>query len=232
MGYCHYWRLFEGGIEAWKEREPQVIGDFMALLPHLPPLAGSDGTGRPELGEVVAFNGRAPKEDYESFVFPYVDEKAARARIASEGYVFGSVKTGFTRSEARPYDLAVRAFLILARLHMGRVLEVSTDGWLEDWVLAARLVEEVLALPVDLYQVLNDRLYLVQTGDGREFLYESEEGPQSVEEYLEKVKRYSKKWPYRGPYRVLREVRVPQDELPGLRMSVAGYTLYRVPEEV
>jgi len=227
MGYCHYWYLRKGGIEVWKERGPQVIADFLALLPHLPPLAGSDGTGRPELGEVVAFNGPRP-DDYESFIFPYWDEAKAREKMRDEGYVFGSVKTGFTREEARPYDLAVMAFLILARLHMGGVLEVRTDGWVEDFLPAAHLVEGVLALPVDLYEVLGHKVYVVRAGNG-EFAYQSNADPRRTEEWLQELERYSKGWPFRGPYRVVGEVRVPQEELAALRVKVGGHVLYRVP---
>jgi len=235
MGYTHYWYLQRGGIEAWKKRGPQVVSDFMALLPHLPPLAWADGKGKPEFGEIVVFNGRAPKEDYESFVFPYDDEAKAREEMREEGRVFGFCKTGFSQSEARSYDLAVMAFLLVAKLHMGEVLEVKTDGHTEDWLPAARLVEEVLALPVDLYEALGHRLWLVRAGEGKEFLYESGKSPpKELEEWLEKLERRGVRgWPFRGPYQVLREVRVPQDKLPALRDAKAGiFPVYRVPEEV
>jgi len=234
MGYTHYWYLRKGGIEVWRERRWRIIADFLELAPHLPPLAGPSGEGGPEFGEVaVAFNGPRP-DDYESFIFPYWSEAEAREEMRREGKVFGFVKTGFDRSSARPYDLAVRVFLLVAKLHMGEALEVKTDGHTEDWLPASQLVEGVLALPVDLYEALGHRLWLVRAGD-KGFLYESgKSSPKELEEWLEELDRYKVgSWPFRGPYRVLREVRVPQDDLPALREVKAGiFPVYRVPEGV
>jgi hypothetical protein len=217
MGYTHYWYLKD--IEAWKKYRKEIVSDFLALVPHLPPLAGPLGEGEPMFGETVDFNGPAPKDDYESFNFPFLNEKRAREELEEEGKVFGCCKT-----DRRPYDLAVTAFLLVAQFHLGERLELRSDGDLADWAAASNLVEGVLALPVDLYEVLGARLWLVEAG-GKPFLYESgrENSPQKLEGWLKELEQSGSAtyfgWPFRGPYKVLQEVRVPQEELAVRRIS-------------
>jgi len=215
MGYTHYWYLKD--IELWKERRKEIVSDFLALIPRLPPLAGPLGEGEPMFGETVDFNGPDP-DDYESFNFPFYDEKKAREELEEEGKVFGFCKTGH-----RPYDLAVTAFLLVAKFHLGDALRLRSDGDLVDWVAAGTLVEGVLGLPVDLYESLERYLWLIDAG-GKRFLYESgEKSPLEVERWLEELEQSGVTntfgWPFKGPYRALKEVRIPQEELVERRIS-------------
>lgn len=211
MGHTHYWRIRTEAKEAVEKRLGAVLEDFARLLPHLPPLAGPDGTGGPVLyPPEVAFNGPAP-EDYESFVFPWWEEK--------KEWSFGFCKTGFAWENKRPYDLAVRVFLLLAKLHLGNLIRVASDAPLADWAEAALLVEGVLALPVDLYGLLGARLLEVEDARGRRFLLERwKEDDTGLSDWLQARERMDREglfpWPFRGPYRVLGEVHLPQEELP------------------
>ncbi len=49
MGHTHYWRIRTEAKEAVEKRLGAVLEDFARLFPHLPPLAGPDGTGGPVL---------------------------------------------------------------------------------------------------------------------------------------------------------------------------------------
>lgn len=213
MGHTHYWYLRTSGREAVEKRLGAILEDFARLLPHLPPLAGPDGTGAPVLSPPeVAFNGPAP-EDYESFVFPWWEEK--------KEWSFGFCKTGFAWEEKRPYDLAVRVFLLLAKLHLGDLIRLSSDAPLRDWAEAALLVEGVLALPVDLYGLLEVRLLEVEDARRQRFLLERwKEDDTGLSDWLQARERLNQEgvfpWSFRGPYRVLGEAHLPQEKLPQL----------------
>ncbi len=212
MGHTHYWYLRTTGREAVEGRLGDILQDFARLLPHLPPLAGPDGTGEPVLGPSgVAFNGPLP-EDYEPFVFP---------RWEKGEWSFGFCKTGPEWESRRSYDLAVRTLLLLARLHLGSLVRVFSDAPLADWAEAALLVEGALSLPVDLYGLLGVRLLEVEDARGRRFLLERwREDDTGLGDWLQARERLDREgllpWPFRGPYRVLGEARLPQDELPNL----------------
>jgi hypothetical protein len=207
MGHTHYWRVRTEAKGVVEKRLPEILRDFARLLPHLPPLAGPGGTGEPILyPPEVAFNGPTP-EDYESFVFPWWEERE---------WSFGFCKTGPGWESKRPYDLAVRSFLLLAKVHLGDLMRLSSDAPLVDWAEAALLIEGTLALPVDLYGLLGAGLLEVEDARGRRFLVErwgGEEG--ELQDWL-RAREGLFPWPFRGPYRVLGEVKVPQEELPGL----------------
>jgi len=257
MGYYHCWEVSAKGIEVWKEKHEQIIEDFSRLIPHLPPLRFEI-----EDGEFTKVFINGEDDGYETFAFPDWEDEWILKGLKEEGYTDSCVKTGFLRPSALPYDLAVRAFLVVARAHLGEDLRVSTDGFLADWALAANLVERELGLYVDVYELLGRRLFLVEAGGGERFLYEgksleklkealegepSEEPRVEAKEELDKTEQVVANvlnnaaqtlqqmiwdtWPFRGPYRVLREVRVPQSLLPALHIEEAAYDpVYRVPE--
>jgi hypothetical protein len=58
-----------------------------------------------------------------------------------DGY-FACTKTAY-----KPYDVAVTAFLILAKHHLGDAIKVSTDGEPKDWEDGRMLCEAVLGYP-------------------------------------------------------------------------------------
>ncbi|MCS6868372.1 hypothetical protein [Thermus sp.] len=166
MGYTHYWLLREEEMERVMETLPLIVADFKKFLPHLPPLAGPQGKGKPEFGEDrVGFNGPEP-DDYESFFFP--DSRP-------EGFPYSedsSWRFAFCKTGRRPYDLAVQVFLLLAKLHLGKAMRLRSDGSLVEWVPAAELVERVLGASLDLPSLLDRTFLLFRDGKGRPFLYE------------------------------------------------------------
>lgn len=229
MGYTHYWEIKPENLALVRNQMPYLVADFRRLLPKLPPLASSDGRGEPLLtAEEVVFNGVAP-EDYESFHFP----PREGGYITEKGFLFSACKTG-----QRPYDLAVTAFLTLARWHLGEAFDVSSDGEVGDWVPATSLVERELGYPVDPFWVLNRRVLLVQDGAGRRFYTTWKKGETGdrlealvhtrfsrlEEPAVEKL--YGKKWPFRGPYTVLDEdAQVGLRELLALKELFGAYIL-------
>lgn len=185
-----------------------ILEGFKRLLPHLPPLAGGDGKGKPLLTpREVVFNGQALEGDYETFAFP--------------GH-FGEIfcKTGPNWERKRPYDLAVRAFLLLARFHLGEAMTLSGDAPLADWAEAASLIEAHVHLPVDVYWALGYGLLRVEDSKGRSFLVEGKRPWEELQGLLPRLEALHRErllfWPFQGPYRLLGEARLPQEDLPRL----------------
>jgi hypothetical protein len=212
MGYTHYWYLRE---DVHRTLEVSTISeDLKALLPHLPPLAGPLGKGLPVIGAEIAFNGPEP-DDYESFIFPG-DFYPSEVR---QGWSFACCKT-----EHRPYDRAVQVTLLLAKLHLGEAIRLSTDGTLAEWVEAAQLIERHLLLPVDLYWALGYRLWDAQDVGGRRFLVEARDEEEAFK-YLKKLPEYLRHAEGVGlrvptleaPFQMLKERRLPQEELKRLK---------------
>ena len=97
---------------------------------------------------------------YETFYFPRVLPESYRPLEPIFGYdmfgrpiyrdkrfvgkYFGSCKTAF-----RPYDLAVTAFLVIAKHHLGDSLIVTSDGTIAHWMDAMRLCNNVLGYGLD-----------------------------------------------------------------------------------
>uniref|UniRef100_A0A7C5RF28 Uncharacterized protein n=1 Tax=Thermus caliditerrae TaxID=1330700 RepID=A0A7C5RF28_9DEIN len=142
MGYTHYWKIPAKSLPLVQKRLPVIVEDFKRFLPHLPPLAGPLGEGEPVFGpSEVAFNGPVP-DDYETFRFPGL--------LEGKPFLIGAYHFAFCKTERRPYDLAVQVFLLVAKLHLGKRLLLSSDGDLADWAAAADLVEGMAKLPVAL----------------------------------------------------------------------------------
>ena len=72
---------------------------------------------------------------YETFHFPRVYKPGAWQELR-EGLYFNCCKTAF-----RPYDLAVTAFLVVAKHHLGKRLLVHSDGEVPQWQDAMLLCE-------------------------------------------------------------------------------------------
>jgi hypothetical protein len=60
------------------------------------------------------------------------------------GKYFQSCKTAF-----RPYDLAVTAFLVIAKHHLGEKILVESDGTIAHWMDAVKLCQNVLGYGYD-----------------------------------------------------------------------------------
>jgi len=74
---------------------------------------------------------------YESFYFPRVwhpEWKKREPEMRREGLYLAYCGTAF-----RPYDLAVTAFLVIAKHHLGEEIRVSSDGQDQCWEDAKRL---------------------------------------------------------------------------------------------
>ncbi len=168
MGYTHYWYVKD--IRAVERALPQVARDLRDLLPQLPPLAGTDGTGAPTIEDrEIAFNGVRP-DDYETFLLvpdPKEYTQTERGLFA------------FCKTERRPYDLAVQAALVLLKWHSEAVapdaVDLASDGNLVDWVRACQVVES-LGYPVDPIWALGRKVWQVKTQTGSVFYIEWGEG--------------------------------------------------------
>lgn len=76
---------------------------------------------------------------YESVNFRRNTSKEEFKQANERGLLFGCCKTAF-----RPYDLAVQCLLVIARYHLGKDIEVSSDGEKENWAEAVTLCQEML----------------------------------------------------------------------------------------
>jgi hypothetical protein len=90
--------------------------------------------------------------DYETFAFPRVldEDKKPVGRVAYLDMNGSEVLNptwkvskyfDFTKTAFRPYDLAVCAFLIIAKHHLGSALIVHSDGDFNQWSDALKLVQ-------------------------------------------------------------------------------------------
>lgn len=150
MGYTHYWyRPQEIEIQAMHD----ILTDFDKVLPSIKKamahcneedgggtLAGGDGKGRPVMThDEVCFNGRAGNA-HETFSFPRVMQlRRSDSMSQDEGRHFEFCKTA-----QKPYDIAVTAFLIIAKKHLGKKIKVSSDGNTVDWLEARSICQTAL----------------------------------------------------------------------------------------
>lgn len=104
-------------------------------------LAGPMGKGELVLSDAeIAFNGRAPKEDHETFGIDrtWTEPYPGHGQSDEGGRMFDFCKTAH-----KPYDLAVTAVLLVLQHHLGADIRLSSDGVSAEWEPAERLVREV-----------------------------------------------------------------------------------------
>ena len=132
MGLTHYW---ERPVQLSPAAFNRAVVDCRRLLPLLSiPLAGGDGTGTPVLdSEVLMFNG-VGDASYETCAICRVEEDPGEGRR-----VFS-----FCKTEHRPYDLAVRAVLIVFQHHLRSQFKVSSDDHASAWEAARQLCQQHL----------------------------------------------------------------------------------------
>ena len=127
MGYCHYWYR-EPEID--KMVMSKIIADFNKVIfnqrPTLIEFTTEFSNGNS--GD-IGFNGFKP-HDFEPVIFNRV------CKDVRDGKIFCFCKTQY-----RPYDLDVIAFLIIARKHLGDHILVSSDGDDEQWAPARELCQ-------------------------------------------------------------------------------------------
>lgn len=124
MGYTHYYVSVE-------PLPPEAFGHFLLDAKRIVdattvPLAGPYGTGKPELNEGgIDLNG-AGDDAFETFTL-----------------VHDYVGFNYCKTEHRAYDEVVTALLIRAKHHLGKALQVRSDGTWAEWSAGAQLVKDV-----------------------------------------------------------------------------------------
>ena len=154
MGYTHHYyveRVYDA--DAFEK----AANDFAALLPALKrngvDLASAGGVGKPAIGpRLIEFNGaksaacepfrlmqeadgqyRRPVGRLSRFRDPGTGERETNPPAVVGKYHF------YTKTEHRPYDLAVMACLIVAKHYLGKGIVVCSDGVEDKWEPARRL---------------------------------------------------------------------------------------------
>jgi hypothetical protein len=89
----------------------------------------------------VTLNQRTCNGDcsYETFSFPRVFKKEYEQKADGTELLFDCCKTAY-----RPYDLAVTAFLIIAKRYLGGAIKIHSDGEIKDWQDAMDICENAL----------------------------------------------------------------------------------------
>lgn len=134
MGLTHFWRrpasLSPVAFAA-------AVADVRRVLAAAGvPLAGPDGEGEPVLrADVIALNGRSPA-DCEPFVFHSSEPEHRRGGDRAV--------SSFCKTRGLPYDLAVKAALVVLAHHLGGALSVASDEPDDAWAVARALVAQVV----------------------------------------------------------------------------------------
>lgn len=121
-------------------------------------LRGPDGLGLPNVTqERIAFNGSAFRgESADPFV---LERRSTSGVVLRAGPDNGGRALRRCDTRGQPYDLAVCALLLTARLRLGDAMRLGTTGTLRDgWARAADVVREALGDPGRLVQ--DDRGFL------------------------------------------------------------------------
>ena len=142
MGYTQYWYR-EKIID--QTNYNKIITDFKKireeLFNHGVLLAGQNGDGIPIItNSQVVFNGSAESQgNGEPFKFGReIQFDHIRPRRTDEPI------HQFTKTEGLPYNLAVMAFLIIAKHYLDGHIIVQSDGVPEDWNGAGELCQQIL----------------------------------------------------------------------------------------
>jgi len=136
MGYTMYWRQPVGELDkgAWKRFSWQakvLCNDFGIETGHK--IMGSGGEGAPVFSdEQIIFNGEGA-DGLEDFILQRVIvDSPKRYRDYPDGRHFDFCKTCHL-----PYDLVVKAVLMLYKAYFGDVVKVTTDdggkGYVREW---------------------------------------------------------------------------------------------------
>lgn len=129
MGITHHWKR---PTELAEAAFANAILDLRKLIAAADlDIAGFDGTGLPILlSNHVVFNGPAPMscEPFE------IAQTEFDRRGRPEFY-------GHCKTQGLPYDMAVKAALIILAHHLGQSISVSSDTGDDDWAVARELVQ-------------------------------------------------------------------------------------------
>lgn len=132
MGLTNYWQR---PAIIPSDRFSRILTDVQLLLPHMGvALAGVEGIGKPVVtAEMIGMNGQTPNA-VEPFVL-----RQAEIDLRGDGVVRQYCKT-----EGLPYDLAVKAVLIVLRQHIGDDYKISSDQSEHGWDAARAVTQRVL----------------------------------------------------------------------------------------
>lgn len=132
MGYSHYW--YRPQTLGPRSKFAEFVGACArACADFGPPIAGPRGEGYAEFSpEGVRFNGRAEDDD-ECETFSIRPEHQTDIRDA-DGRLFDCCKT-----REKPYDLAVRVCMLLAKHHWPEIVLNSDAEDAQPWEQAARI---------------------------------------------------------------------------------------------
>ena len=142
MGYTHYWyreRIIDPAIYN------KIVSDFKKLREELLQsgvlLAGLNGDGIPIITYCqVYFTGSAKSQGSgEPFKFDReLQFDNVRPRKIDDTIL------QFTKTEGFPYNLAVMAFLVIAKYYLDGHIIIQSDGASEDWTGARELCQRIL----------------------------------------------------------------------------------------
>jgi hypothetical protein len=137
MGKTHYWTR---PTELPAEGFAKAVADVQRVLQASSvPVAGFEGVGHPILTrDSIVLNGQAPAA-CEPFEIRAVEfDRRGRDRF-----------TSYCKTQGMPYDLVVKAALIVLREHLGDHIAVTSDENDESWSEARSLVQSILGFGGD-----------------------------------------------------------------------------------
>ena len=161
MGYTHYWSFKKpkrGEVRAAEKKYAAAIKDCATLIRSYYIANGglSGYTAHSKIGKYdgILFNGKGDlaHEDFslrETYKECYSDDAF-----------------NFCKTARKPYDEVVVACLLILKRHLGDLIEISSDGYLDDWYDGRELVrryfkDKTLQVPasigVNKYAVINKK---------------------------------------------------------------------------
>lgn len=156
MGYTNYFYVHKDGIPAaaWK----LILSDVRTLIANLPAhsinaggyhsddpleIAYEHDSEKPPLlnPSRIRFNGKDGDNDlgHETFILERKPTPNSWQSSGPKDMVFACCKTA-----RKPYDIVVCGALIVARAHAGKLIDVSSDGDIDDWLPALQWVASTL----------------------------------------------------------------------------------------
>jgi len=148
MGYTHYFRTNQSvPLDKWTKLTVAV----KKLMAGQDMLQWECDIAKPPAvtHEMIRFNG-IEGDGYETFLLPR-ESKPASYDNDKSGFCFNCCKTAY-----QPYDKYVTAVLFLAKIHLGKDINISSDGDVSEWQDGIALVNEKLGKD---YSMKNDPNY-------------------------------------------------------------------------
>lgn len=139
MGYTHYWSFKKpkkGEARLAEKKYAAAIKDCTKLIRAYyiinGELSGYSAHSEPGKYDGIFFNGKG-SDAHEDF--------SLRATFKE---TLNSDYRNFCKTAAKPYDVVVVACLLILKHHLGDLIEVSSDGYLDDWYEGRNIVRRYL----------------------------------------------------------------------------------------